>query len=71
MKLMKLQIIQSTSDGSSCKQQMLINGILIWSRSLSCAPILTETQNIYFHGDRDDYRPDVEIRNFQFFTHPV
>ena len=69
-KLIKLQIIQSTSDGRNCNQQMLINGISIWSRNLSCAPILTETQNIYFTGLQGN-APDVEVRNFQFFTHPV
>ena len=71
MTLIKLRIIQSTSDGRNCKHQMVINEQTIWSRSLSCPPILTETQNIYFFGSRDDAPPDVEIRNFQFFTHPL
>ena len=64
----QLQAIQSTSDGRNCKQEVLINGSSIWSRSLTCPRILTETQLIYFSGL--DPR-DVEVRNFQFFTHPV
>ena len=66
---MKLQAIQSTSDGRNCKQEILINESSIWSRSLTCPQILTETQMIYFSGNRGVQ--DVEVRNFQFFTHPV
>ena len=66
----KLQFIQSTSDGRNCKHEVLLNGTSIWSRSLSCPAILTETQLIYLNGN-DSRVPDVEVRNFQFFTHPV
>lgn len=65
----KLQGIQSTSDGINCKHEILLNGTSIWSRTLSCPPILTETQEIYVSGDYSC--PDVEVRNFQFFTRPL
>ena len=70
-KFIKLQAIQSTSDGRNCKQTILLNGKSIWSRSLSCPGILTETQYIYFTGSYDGYVPDAEIRNIQFFTYPL
>ena len=72
LELKKLQAIQSSSDGQNCKQEVFINGISIWSHSLSCPRILTETQYIYFTSGLSINRvPDAEIRNFQFFTHPV
>ena len=70
-KLNKLQAIQSTSDGTNCKQEILLNGESIWSRSLRCPGILTETQYIYFSGSYGGHVPDAEIRNLQFFTYPV
>ena len=65
----KIQGIQSTNDGINCKQEILLNGTSIWSRTLSCPEILTETQQIYLSGTYS--YPDVEVRNFQFFTHPL
>ena len=69
MKPSKVQAIQSTSDGRTCKQEVLINELLLWSRSLNCPPILTAKQSIYMSGDYK--HPNAEARNFQFFTHPI
>ena len=70
-KLKKIQGIQSTTDGKNCKQEIRLNGTSIWSRSLSCPRILTETQMIYMSGSTAYSPPDIEVRNFQFFTHPL
>ena len=65
-----MQAIQSTPDGINCKQEILINGLSIWSRSLRCPQTLTSKQLIYLSGDYS-FDASLQVRNFQFLTHPV
>ena len=72
MKSFKVQMIQSTSDGVKCKQEVKINGESIFNRTVDCPRSKPGTQGIYACGDTYGKQiSDAEIRNFKFVTHPI
>ena len=70
---LKFQIIQSTADGSTCKQEIKIRDLTVWEESINCPNMNTHTKAIYMSGgSRGGWNsPDAEVRNFQFKTFPI
>ena len=69
---LKLQLIQSTSDGLNCKQEVKIAEKTVWEETVNCPKMLTGTKGIWLFGDVSwTPFPDAQIRNFQFLTHPL
>ena len=65
----KVQLIQSTHDGRSCRQELKINNQYVWQKTVPCPSLKTGIQDIYTCGN--SYVPlNAQIKNFKFFTHP-
>ena len=66
----KVQLIQSTHDGKSCRQKLRINDRSVWQKRLDCPPLKTGVQHIYTTGPYI-YTAGTLIKNFKFFSHPL
>ena len=66
----KVQLIQSTHDDKTCRQELKINGRYVWQQILSCPSLKTGIQDIYTSGVNSDGSKS-QIRNFKFFSHPL
>ena len=66
----KLQLIQSTHDGKSCRQELKINDRSVWEKRLACPYLKTGVQHIYT-GEKPDDHSKTLIKNFKFFSHPL
>ena len=65
----KVQLIQSTHDGRSCRQELKINDQYVWQKTVPCPSLKIGIQEIYTCGN--SYVPlNAQIKNFKFFTHP-
>merc|ERR1712126_627223 len=65
----KVQLIQSTHDGRSCRQELKINDQYVWQKTVPCPSLKTGIQEIYPCG-RSYVPSNAQIKNFKFFTHP-
>ena len=66
----KVQLIQTTHDGNSCRQDLKINGRYVWQKLLSCPSLKRDVLDIYTTGQPTDGSRS-QIKNFKFFTHPL
>ena len=73
----KVQLIQSTYDGISCKQELKINDRFVWGITLACPTMKSGIQEIYTYGNSygNSYVPknaqSAQIKNFKVFTNPL
>ena len=65
----KVQLIQSTHDNNSCRQDLKVNDRYVWQKILSCPSLKREVLDIYTTGV--NYNGETQIRNFKFFSHPL
>ena len=66
----KAQMIQSTYDGKICRQSVKINGLYVYQKTLACPSLKSGVKEIYTTGNQGDSSKS-QIRNFQFFSHPL
>ena len=66
----KVQIIQSTYDEKSCRQELKINDRHVWQKNLTCPKLKSGVKEIYTYGSGKD-ESKAQIRNFKFFTKPL
>ena len=66
----KVQLIQSTFDDKSCRQELKINDRYLWQKHLRCPRMKTGIQEIYTCGSGGD-TSKAQITNFKFFSHPL
>ena len=66
----KVQLIQSTYDDKSCRQELKINDRFVWQKNLACPTMKSGIQEIYTSGSSTD-KSKAQIRNFKFFTNPL
>ena len=66
----KLQLIQSTHDGKSCRQELKINDRSVWEERLACPSLKTGVQHIYT-GEKPDDHSKTLIKNLKFFSNPI
>ena len=66
----KVQLIQSTDDGRSCRQELKINDRSVWQKNLACPTMKSGIQEIYTCGN--SYVPtNDQMKNFKIFTNPL
>ena len=66
----KVQLIQSTHDDKTCRQELKIKDRYVWQQILSCPSLKTGIQDIYTTGTSSDGSKS-QIRNFKFFSYPL
>ena len=66
----KLQLIQSTYDGQSCRQSLKVNDRYVWQKHVRCPTVKPGVQEIYTCGSSTD-QSKAQIRNFKFFSKPL
>ena len=59
-------------DGNDCKQEVRINHRSVWEETVQCPKMNTLTKAIYVSDEHSRWTtPDAEIKELQFFTHPI
>ena len=66
----KVQLIQSTYDDKTCRQELKINDRYVWQKTLTCPSLKGGVKEIYTSGSHVD-KSKAQIRNFKFFTNPL